>query len=303
MSTYPPHPLVVAVAGGVVENGAHRTDAELFAATWQSFAPRLAIGDEMAALVQDLAKADAAGRLAGVAKGKADDEARTLVTELQNAISADRARVIPIKLLKKLEKPMAEIGKASAKGDEDDITESLRDVVGDVVASWGGAAAARRGDPEVIANARRLTNRYISDADASEVLIASGYLGGFTSDDHRNQWQALYLEPTMQASLLIRTDGIVTMARVPDDKQPFGCKPDAVWIKTYTPAIHSDVKLTKEVIAARLHSRDFTTAAVAIDALTGGNAAPFRTFGEEILGVGYTTYGPPWCPVGGGRKP
>ncbi|MEN3281015.1 MAG: hypothetical protein V7607_2155 [Solirubrobacteraceae bacterium] len=298
MSAYVPHPLVVAVAGGVVDNGARQADAERFAATWPTYDSPPASTDKVVAALVDGSKAVA--KLAEATEDDADAVAHQLTTCWQAdppaAIGDHDWQMIPEGLLDQLEKAMVRIG--TTLSTEDDVQKGLGEAVGAFVATWWSAAppAVSGEDLEVVGNARRLADEFIDHADAAEALTVSGYLGGSIDDR-----QFFYLEPTLQAWLLIQADDIVSMVRVPDDKQPFGCKPDAIWVKGYAPVIHSDVKLTKQAIAARILSRDFTTAAVAIDTLTRGrNAAPGITFGEDILGHGFSNHGW-WCLKGGGR--
>jgi hypothetical protein len=176
------------------------------------------------------------------------------------------------------------------------VKNALWKTVGNLrAATWptSPVVASRPGEA-LETQAQRLAKNFIGHADAPEVLTLSGYLGGVIKVDDM-EWQFFYLGQTLQLWLLIQPSDIVSMARVLDDKQPFGCKPDTIWVKGYTPVIHSDGKLTEQAIEARIRTRDLTTVAIAIDVLSRStNAAPANAFGEEILGLGFSRFG--WCP-------
>jgi hypothetical protein len=157
---------------------------------------------------------------------------------------------------------------------------------------WTSSETALQANAQVEERAKTVAKDFAKNADASQVLALAGYLGAVPSVDD-GKWQFLYLDRTLQSWLLVQRADIVSLARVPDEKEPFGCKPDIIWLRSYSSVIQGNARLTEDAIAAQISRGDFTTAAVAIGVLTrDANASPGGTFGEELLGQGFSVFYP-----------
>jgi len=225
-------------------------------------------------------------------------QARTRADKLMRswrsaATGDDLVPAIPARVVEELTTRIAEIGMTVS--DEQQIASELRAAVADSVNSWQASAPFLAVEPDsaITTEAQNLAADFASHADASEILTAPGYLGAAPSV-YEPARQFFYLNESLQSWWLIRPSDILSLARVPDEKQPFGCKPDRIWLKSYTPVISGDARLSQQAIEEKIGSSDFTPAAAAVAALTRDMpASPGDTFGEEIIGQGFSRFH--WC--------
>jgi hypothetical protein len=118
-------------------------------------------------------------------------------------------------------------------------------------------------------NPSDLADEFVRNSTLANLITFSGYVGGKLNLKDRGTWQYFYLDRVLRSWILIEAKNIVRASRVRDDKQPFRCGRDTIWLKSFEPVISGDTKLTSDDISGRIYRREFTVAANVTGSVSG----------------------------------